>query len=705
MTEDTNPGRAGVALPAPRTLAGPGNAPLRAALAVVGFGALGVSLGLEVLQIGSPGLGPPQLTLALAGFGCLLVRDWLQAPAAGRTADLARYLTVALELAALPLVFTAWQLEGPGLYQKLAPVVFVGFLAHHALPARWRPAGFLALSLVAAVVIYGAAHAALLAAAVLLLVGLCHLPIPFGWRVALVVAVGVLLALTRAGLLPWQLPAVVWPALASMFMFRLIGYLYDLRHGYAPVHPAQRLSYFLLLPKLIFPLFPVVDSNAYHRGYCDTAPAAVYQRGVEWMLRGAIHLVIYRLIYQRLTLSPAEVADTGTLVQYLVTTFGLYLRVSGQFHLIVGMLHLFGHRLPETHRLYFLASSFTDFWRRINIYWKDFIQKIVFYPVYFRVRRRGELAGLVAATLLAFVATWALHSYQWFWLLGQPLLTGPDVLFWAILAVVVMINSLLERKHGRIRKLNDRGFSAGEVVSLGLRTAATFLVLCLLWALWNSVSFSEWVSLLGGADWTSARSYLLLGAVAGIAVLAAVAGRAFASAGLRLGESESPRGFARQASLAGAGLGVMLLAAHPALTSRLPLEQQQLLRDLRQADLSRRDAELCSSGAITKTCWRPAGSTAGCGRCTPSVPETGSSSPRPRRAASPAISSTRSWCPARPFSGTEPPSASTAGACATATTSGRGRLAATGSRCWAPPTSWGPAWATGKTSSRSWKTA
>ncbi len=596
MSEDTIPERAAVAGLEPRALPAPGGERVRTALAVAGFGILAASAGVEVLRIGSPGLGPPQLALAMAGFGLLLARDWLQAPGAERTADLARYLTIAAELAVLTLVFTAWQLEGPGLYEKLAPIVFVGFLVHHALPAEWRPTGFLLLSLIAAGVILGPAPAVVLVAVGAVLIGLCHLPVRFGVRVALVAGAGGLLALARAGLLPWELPAVVWPVLASMFMFRLVVYLYDLRHGNAPPRLSQRLSYFFMLPNPLFPLFPVVDASTYHRRYYDAAPFAVYQRGVEWMLRGTLHLIAYRVIYQRLTISPTEVADTGTLVQYLVTTFGLYLRVSGQFHLIAGMLHLFGHRLPETHRLYFLASSFTDLWRRINIYWKDFIQKIFFYPVYFRVRKHGETAGLVVATVLAFVATWALHSYQWFWFLGRPLLTGPDMLFWAMLAGLVLVNSLIERKHGRMRKLDERSFSAGQMVSLGLRSAGTFLLMCVLWAMWNSASLAEWASLFRAVEWGSGRTYVLLGAIAGLAAAAAVVGRYLAAAGLRLGGSEAPHGFARRAGFAGAGMVLVLLAVQPAVTSRFPLEQQVVLRDLRQGDLSPRDAELLKRG-------------------------------------------------------------------------------------------------------------
>ena len=53
------------------------------------------------------------------------------------------------------------------------------------------------------------------------------------------------------------------------------------------------------------------------------------------------------------------------------------------------MLHLFGFNLPETQSLYYLASSFTDFWRRINIYWKDFMMKVFYYPAFFGLKRSG----------------------------------------------------------------------------------------------------------------------------------------------------------------------------------------------------------------------------------------------------------------------------------------------------------------------------
>src|SRR4029077_5702310 len=135
--------------------------------------------------------------------------------------------------------------------------------------------------------------------------------------------------------------------------------------------------------------------------------------------------------YHYLLIHPLEVTDLFGVTRFAVATLFLYLRVSGQFHIIIGLLHLFGFNLPETHHLYLLASSFTDFWRRINIYWKDFITKLFFNPAFFALRGLGTLPAIALATLAAFFATWVLHSWQWFWFRGSFLVSRADIVFWS----------------------------------------------------------------------------------------------------------------------------------------------------------------------------------------------------------------------------------------------------------------------------------
>jgi hypothetical protein len=411
-------------------------------------------------------------------------------------ARVAQAAFVLAQLALLALVIRQFQIESAA-FVRIAMLAFAGFVVHACLPLRWRLPFFVLLSLAAIGVVLGVQEGAWLVALGVSLIAICHLPVSFAARVALLLITGATLAALRVEWMqaPWS--RAIWPILGSMFMFRLVVYLYDLKHDTAPVSVWRTLAYFFLLPNICFPLFPVVDYKTFRRTYFDEDPYRIYQTGIDWMARGVTHLVLYRFVYYYLTLPASEVHGPVSFAQYVLANFLLYLRVSGQFHLIVGMLYLFGFRLPETHHRYYFSSSFTDFWRRINIYWKDFMLKVFFNPLYFKLRGLGPTYALVIATLVVFLATWALHAYQWFWLRGSFLLVWTDVAFWSILAVLVVVNGLHELRHGRARRLARTAWTLRRGTSTALRTVGTFVAICLLWSLWTSESFAAWFALWG----------------------------------------------------------------------------------------------------------------------------------------------------------------------------------------------------------------
>src|SRR5262249_34560334 len=149
------------------------------------------------------------------------------------------------------------------------------------------------------------------------------------------------------------------------------------------------------------------------------------------------HLLAYRFVKYYLLPAPHELRDLPHIVLFLAANYALYLRVSWWVHLATGVLHLFRFNLPRTHHNYFLATGFSDFWRRITIYWKDFMIKVCFCPAFFRLRGWGTRAALAAAGLWVFLATWLLHSYQMFWLLGKLPLSWRDAVPWLTAGVVV----------------------------------------------------------------------------------------------------------------------------------------------------------------------------------------------------------------------------------------------------------------------------
>jgi D-alanyl-lipoteichoic acid acyltransferase DltB (MBOAT superfamily) len=506
-----------------------------------------------------------------------------------------KILGVALQLALLILVIKAFRIQDNDFFH-LAVLTLFGFLVNAFLPLRWRLSFFALFSLATILVVLGLSNGLWLIAIGLALIGICHLPVAFSARIALMLATGALLIALRmeAFTTPWS--RTLWPILGSMFMFRLIIYMYDLQHE--PRRPgwARTLGYFFMAPNVCFPLFPIIDFKRFQRNYYNEDAPSIYQRGVGWIFRGILHLLLYRFVYQYVTLDPAEVDGTLTFLQYTLATFLLYLQVSGQFHLIVGMLLLFGFNLPETHHLYYLASSFTDFWRRINIYWKDFVMKIFYYPVYFRLRKLGETRAIVLSTLIVFFATWFLHAYQWFWLRGTLLLEWHDALFWGVLGVLVVGNSLYETRYGRERALGRRSRSLTARAAQALSVAGTFITICLLWSMWSSDSLSQWISLWGTAGWLWLVALIV---IPSLFVLSFWLGRLAREQKPALEPSSRPvprQKFWRMAATTSLGIVLLYLAGRPEVYSPLPPSTTNIVMNIQRPTLNARDSALLERG-------------------------------------------------------------------------------------------------------------
>jgi D-alanyl-lipoteichoic acid acyltransferase DltB (MBOAT superfamily) len=487
-------------------------------------------------------------------------------PRAGRLRG-SEFALLAAQLAVVLLLIRSYRIEQDLGLLRILPVVFLGFLAHCWTPPRYRLPLFLALSAVAIVVILSPMQAGAVVLIGLALIGICHLPIPFGARVALLLLVGAGLAAIRAEwiLVPWKtIPTVVLPVLGAMFMFRLMVYMYDLRHERQPASAWQRISYFFLLPNVCFLLFPVVDYRTFQRTYYDEEEAAIYQKGIRWMFRGLVHLLLYRLVYHHLVIPAHAVVDLADVVQYATSFWLLYMRISGQFHMAIGMLCLFGFNLPEANHLYYLSSSFTDLWRRANIYWKNFMQKVFFYPLFTRLKGLGTLRAVLTATVAIFVVTWLLHSYQWFWLRGEFPMRIVDVVFWGFICVGMTFNVWREMTRS---KKSEASFSLSRATARSAKILGMFSLMSILWSFWNSSSLSEWLDVLSAAGNSPVRDFVILGILLGGIIAIGVAiqyveSRGWPSAIPRLAPMRS------RASLVVAGLA-LLVVAQPEIQRRM----------------------------------------------------------------------------------------------------------------------------------------
>jgi hypothetical protein len=228
------------------------------------------------------------------------------------------------------------------------------------------------------------------------------------------------------------------------------------------------------------------------------------------------------------------------------------------------------------------------------------MMKVLYYPVFFRLRRHGPTFALIVSTALVFLGTWAAHSYQWFWLRGSFPIVWQDILFWGVLAVLVVINALREIKHGRKRSLDDDAWSTREMIVLGAKTVATFFAIILLWSLWTSESWSSWVSMwqfLGEPSNIGVPTHFLVTVMA-IFVGAMLFGRQRKAADDRSKVLVAPLGI--QMTWTGTRSLVLLVvlaaAGLPQVYSRFGSDASNIILSLRSDQLSRVDAASLQRG-------------------------------------------------------------------------------------------------------------
>lgn len=399
-------------------------------------------------------------------------------PPAGLSRPLT-YLLIPVQLALVLAAVRLFEVAERGHFFAVLALAVGGFVVHAALPARLRLPYFVLLSLAGIALVLGWPNGGYVVGIGCGLIALCHVPVRVPVRAAAVALAGLGLAAAR---LDYESP--FWPVLGSMLMFRVIVYLHDHRAA-AGASPWLTPAYFFPLPNVSFLFFPILDFKTFRDTYRPDAPWEGAREGVGWMVRGLSHLLAYRVVKYYVLPAPHQITDVPHLALFLAANYALYLHVSGYFHLITGVFHLFGFRLPRTHHNYFLASSFTDIWRRINIPWKEFMAKVVFLPAVFALRGWGTRAAVAAACVLVFAATWLLHAYQVFWLTGAVPLSLSDAGLWLAAGVPVAWN--LQRDLTRAAR-PAAGRPTGWQAAAGhaLRVVGMFVLVSVFWACWNT---------------------------------------------------------------------------------------------------------------------------------------------------------------------------------------------------------------------------
>lgn len=432
-----------------------------------------------------------------------------------KSGDIKLYGLLLVKLIALVLITSWYELEAMLNLTELLAISGVGFIIHTIVSKPYRLYFFAILSLVLLSVIAG-----LMNMTAVLTIGTL-ITITAAWVKNRILKLGLLgviftvLIYLMATKPDWIQPHIIaLSTLGSMFVFRLSLFLYDKNYQKDKQPLIKDLSYFFMVPNMSLLLFPVVDYKLFLRNYYDDKALHIYKKGVQWITLGVFHLLVYRFIYYYILIPPAEVQDVVSFWHYATTNYLLIIRLSGLFHIAVGVLCLFGFNLPRVFDNYFLASGFADLWRRINIYFRDYVVRLFYYPIFFKLRKWGDLNAKVITILFIFAMTWFLHSFQWFWLRGFFPLRMVDVVFWGIFGILVAGNAIWESRVKRGRR-NTQTWAYSFTMTAQI--IGMFLIMCVLWSIWSSTTMGNWFSVAKYAFTGNINQYLLV--VSGLIVL------------------------------------------------------------------------------------------------------------------------------------------------------------------------------------------
>ena len=380
---------------------------------------------------------------------------------------------------------------------KLFGFTLVAWCIWMSSPEKWRSEVFLASSLVLLAVLIGEFVCLIVFSLGILLFTCIHLPVKFSLRITLTLIIGVAVS----SLPLWSSnPAIATaiPVLGGLFMFRSILYLYEVQFERTlEVSWTHRLNYFFLLPNIVMPIFPIVDWRTFRSSHFKSPPPHLLERGIRWIGNGILHLVAYRAVYHYLIPTKIDMLSPGNVWLYYASNYMLIVRLAGMFHISAGILCLFGWDLPPTFNHYFFARNFNDIWQRINRYWRDFMTRVFYFPIYFKAKKRGQIQAAIIALAVVFILNWALHEWQLWWIRGIVDFSLQDVIFWGVFGLAVILNSVYALLYNPAKP--------GPNLE-ALQIAGVFWVMAILWSLWTAPSLESWkeINLSLSDNWSSA---------------------------------------------------------------------------------------------------------------------------------------------------------------------------------------------------------
>lgn len=276
--------------------------------------------------------------------------------------------------------------------------------------------------------------------------------------------------------------------IGTLLTYRILIFLYEDRTNLQTTHDINKANYFLMLPTISMYLFPPIDYKTFTASYNSVQNQLIYKKGAIWISQGIFHLVIYRIIYHHIHIPLANVITLTDFAIHAISSYMFVLRLSGIFHIGVGILCLFGYNMPRSFDNYFLATDFSDLWRRLNTYFKDMMVKVFYYPIFFKFKKLGTTNAIILSILIVYNISWFIHSLQWMWLKGTFPVKAGDLIYWNAFGFLVALTTLKDLKNIKFVK-----FLTNDIKNI-IKILLTILIMSILWSFWTAATPLEYIN-------------------------------------------------------------------------------------------------------------------------------------------------------------------------------------------------------------------
>ncbi len=421
------------------------------------------------------------------------------------------FAAIAQNIFALCLLFfiiKKFEIESNTGINSLPYFLIPAYLLYAIVPIRFKAAVYVTLFVSCTYFAFGWLSGSVLLLLLLIPFFIFTIALTWNYRLLLTILFLGFMCLLRSDILYMPSVNLVIPFAASVLIFRVILLLYESKYNGIHNNHWLNLAYLFSFNHLFFLLGPVVDYKIFVRSFQAVNARENTNRAFWFLFSGAFLFILHRI--STAIFATDAVTDLNTLIPFLIGNYLVVLKIVATLTFAVGCITLFGFQLPNPFGLFLFADSFKSYWRKVNIYWREFMMKLIYYPVYFELRKKSSYAFFIAL-FSTFIFSWFFHWYQKTWITGIISSTSTDFLFWLALGLLVAFTSNAQNVSVDNKGL-EKTFS--QNLLKGCKVLLVFTVMSVLWLLWKSESLADFFFILSkGANVKLASGAKIAGVV------------------------------------------------------------------------------------------------------------------------------------------------------------------------------------------------